>query len=95
MHHEECKNNLTNRAFLTVCKCVKKKKKVSSMVSNLWVDDQEGDHPMFFQVGVPALSVSGFHLVRALQVLQRHRGNVDPPAKTTQEVKSSTVSTVL
>lgn len=63
MDHEECKNNLTNRAFLTVCKRVKK---VSSMVSNLWIDDQEGDHPMFFQVGVPALSVSRFHLVRAL-----------------------------
>lgn len=49
-------------------------------MTNLGIDDQEGDHPVLLQVGVSALSVSGLHLVGALQMLQRHRGDVDPPA---------------
>lgn len=49
------------------------------MVSDLGVDDQEGDHSVFFQVGVSARPVSGLHLIRALQVLQRHGRDVDPP----------------
>lgn len=47
--------------------------------SHLGVDHQEGEHAVLFQVGVSALSVSGLHLVGAVQVLQRHRGDVDPP----------------
>ena len=52
-------------------------------VSDLGVDDQVGDHSMFFQVGVSALSFSRLHLVWALQMLQRHWGDVDPPGDAT------------
>lgn len=51
-------------------------------MTNLGIDDQEGDHPVLLQVGVSALSVSRLHLVGALQMLQRHGGDVDPPVET-------------
>lgn len=47
--------------------------------SDLRVDDQIGDHPMFFQVRVSALSISGLHLVWSFQMLQRDWRDVDPP----------------
>lgn len=53
------------------------------MVSDLGVDDQEGDHSMFFQVGVSALSVSRLHLIWAFQMLQCHWRDVDPPGDET------------
>lgn len=58
-------------------------------MTNLGINDQEGDHPVLFQVGVSTLSVSGLHLVGPLQMLQRHRGDVDPPVETHTQRKSS------
>lgn len=58
-------------------------------MTNLGIDDQEGDHPVLLQVGVSALSVSGLHLVGALQMFQRDGGDVDPPAETNTQRSSS------
>ncbi len=57
------------------------------MVSDLGVDDQEGDHSMFFQVGVPTLPVSGLHLIWAFQMLQCHWRDVNPPGDETGKDK--------
>lgn len=47
---------------------------------HLGVDHQIRDDPVLLQVGISFLAISIFHLVGAVQVLQRHRGDVDSPA---------------
>lgn len=49
-------------------------------VRHLWVDDQISDDSMLLQVGISFLSISVFHLIGSIQVLQRDRGDVDSPA---------------
>lgn len=54
-----CYCTCLRKTFLTLSDHVKP----YVIVSDLGVDNQEGDHSVFFQVGVSALSISRLHLV--------------------------------